>query len=303
MSVEIIAEVGSNHSGSAEIAKLYIEAAKQAGASSVKLQTLTKEQLMSPRTLMDGKLQDYPIYQQFSCHSLSEQDHLDLAMYARDLNIPLFSAPFYLEAVDLLEKMGVEQYKVASGDIAFFPLLKRIAETGKPVILSTGCSDLKDVEAALNCLNQSGAGQVTLLHCVSNYPPQWHEVNLKAMQTMQETFKTPVGISDHSPGSLIPIAAVAMGASVIEKHVSLNTKLSGPDHPFAMNFTEFEAMVSQIRTLESALGNGNKQPSNEEQAKQWRIRRGPYDPVTKEPSDQDNAVWLRPDYRLNPSNT
>ncbi|MBZ9610221.1 N-acetylneuraminate synthase family protein [Rheinheimera maricola] len=296
--VQIIAEIGSNHNGSVDIAKQYIDASKASGADWVKLQTLTKPQLMSPKTLIDGAVQPYPIWNIFNCNPLSDQAHAELFSYAQQQDIALFSAPFYLEAVDLLERMQVSQYKIASGDIAFFPLLDKVGATKKRVILSTGASDLLDVEKAVRRLTDAGCPEIVLLHCVSNYPPVWDEINLKAMTTLQTEFGTAVGISDHTPGALLPIAAVAMGASYIEKHVTFDRRLNGPDHPFAMTFAEFSDMIAQIRILEKALGNGIKVPTTSETEKQWRIRRGTYDPISLEPSTAENAIWLRPDYRM-----
>lgn len=297
--VHIIAEIGSNHNGSFECARQYIEAAKASGADSAKLQTITKPLLMSPKTLISGKIEEYPIYNLFNCSALSDESHLQLAKFSRDINFQLFSAPFYLEAVDLLESMKVSQYKIASGDIGFVPLLERVGATNKKVILSTGASDLVDIEKAMSILTNSGCPEVVLLHCVSNYPPAWNEMNLNVITTLKSEFGTSVGISDHSPGSVVPIASVALGATYIEKHVTFDRTLNGPDHPYAMTFPEFTNMVNDIRLLELAMGDGIKVPSPAEQEKQWRIRRAPYDPTTHEPSDKSDAVWLRPDYRLN----
>jgi sialic acid synthase SpsE len=198
--------------------------------------------------------------------------------------------------VDLLEKVGVSTFKIASGDITFFPLLEAIGHTGKSVILSTGASSLQDVERALKILMKSGAGQIMLLHCISNYPPLWEEMNIRAIVTLRETFGLPVGISDHSPGSIIPIAAVALGATVVEKHVTFDRSLPGPDHPFAMTMEELREMVQQIRLLEKALGTGEKVPSETELAKQYRIRRGQYDPESLLPGNKSDSIWLRPSY-------
>jgi sialic acid synthase SpsE len=188
----------------------------------------------------------------------------------------------------------VRTYKIASGDITFVPLLEAIGKTGKNVFLSTGGSTLRDVETALNVLTQSGVGLITLLHCVSSYPPQFHEMNIRALSTLKDEFGLPVGISDHSPGNLVPIAAVTMGASLVEKHVTFDRELPGPDHSFAMTMNEFAEMVSKIRLLESALGDGQKIPTKDELARQHRFRRGIYDPKTLEPLDTNDGLWLRP---------
>ena len=294
--IRIIAEVGSNHDGSLAKAEAYIKAAKECGADAVKFQTLRRDRLVAPRVWADGAWVDNPVYHNFSGLELPDEWHYILKQTADEHSIEFISTPFYLEAVGLLEKVGVRTYKIASGDITFFPLLKAVGRTGKPVILSTGASSLGDVERALNILTRSGAGDIVLLHCVSNYPPQWDEMNLRAIVTLREAFGLPVGISDHSPGSLAPIAAVALGATIIEKHVTFDQSLPGPDHPFAMTMDEFGDMVREVRLLEQALGIGKKVPSEAELAKQHRIRRGIYDPTTLEPTDDPGGLWLRPEH-------
>jgi len=219
-----------------------------------------------------------------------------LKQTAEEQGIEFISTPFYLGAVELLEKVGVSTYKVSSGDITFFPLLELVGNTGKRIILSTGASSLFDVERALNVLSRSGAKDIILLHCVSNYPPQWDEMNLRAMVTLREVFGLPVGLSDHSPGHLIPVAAVALGARVIEKHVTFNRSLPGADHSFAMTKEEFAGMVNEVRILEQALGTGEKKPNTTELTKQHLIRRGIYDPRTFSPTFGPEGLWLRPEH-------
>lgn len=299
---EIIAEVGSNYDGSLERACDYIKAVQASGANVVKFQTLRKEKLVAPNIWSDGKVADNPVYRQFSNLSLPEDWHFVLKQRADEQGLEFMSTPFYLEAVDLLEKVGVRTYKIASGDITFRPLLEAVGKTGKRVILSTGGSSLEDVEQALNILRQAGAKEIILLHCVSNYPPQWPEMNLRAIVTLKNKFNLPVGISDHTLGNLVPIAAVSLGATVIEKHVTFSRSLPGPDHPFAMTMDEFSEMVDQVRCLEDALGTGNKIPTATEQAKQHRMRRGIYNPVTYEPTNDPGGVWLRPEHHLTRSN-
>ncbi|MDD5171009.1 MAG: N-acetylneuraminate synthase family protein [Syntrophales bacterium] len=295
-SVKVIAEVGSNYNGDLHRALEYIKAAKACGADVVKFQTLCKEKLVSPLLWSDGIAIDNPVYKLFSNLELSSEWHYRFKETADAQGIEFMSTPFHLEAVDLLEAVGVRTYKIASGDITFKPLLEAVGRTGKSVILSTGGSSLADVERALGMLKRSGAGEITLLHCVSNYPPQWSEMNLRVLVTMKEAFGLPVGISDHTPGALVPIAAVALGATVIEKHVTFNRTLPGPDHPFAMTMEEFGEMIRQVRCLEEALGTGVKEPTASEQAKQERMRRGIYNPVTFVPTDETGGIWLRPSH-------
>ena len=288
--------MGSNYDGSLAKAKEYIKAAKQCGADAVKFQTLRKDLLIAPRICVGGTWVDNPAYRNFRNIELQEQWHYSLKQTADEHSIEFISTPLYLEAVDLLEKVGVRTYKVASGDITFFPLLETIGHTGKRVYLSTGASSLQDVEQAVNILTKAGAGEIVLLHCVSNYPPQAREMNLKALVTLRQTFGLPVGISDHSMGSVVPIAAVALGAVVIEKHVTFDRTLDGPDHSFAIAMEEFSEMIEQIRIAEQSLGTGEKVPTKAELAKQQSIRRGIYDSRTFEPTEDPDGLWLRPEY-------
>jgi sialic acid synthase SpsE len=294
--VKIVAEIGSNYNGDLDLAKKYISAAAECGADMVKFQTLRKDQLIAPKINMGGELKDNPVYQNFANLELPDEWHFSLKTSADQNNIEFFSTPFYLEAVELLERVGIHTYKIASGDITFIPLLKVVGKTGKDVILSTGGSNLADVEKALNVLTDSGSGNITLLHCVSSYPPRFSEMNLKAIGTLKAAFDLPVGISDHTPGSLIPIAAVALGACVVEKHVTFDRALPGPDHPFAMTMAELAEMVEQIRRLELALGTGEKIPSEDELSRQHRFRRGVYDRCSNQPANGDSGIWLRPEH-------
>jgi len=289
-----ICEVGSNYNGSLDCALNYLRAAKEAGADAVKFQTLRRDKLVAPRIFADGVWIDNPVYKAFSSLELPDEWHFELKRCAEELGIEFFSTPFYLEAVDLMERVGVRTYKIASGDISFLPLLRAVGATGKRVILSTGASDLADVERALNVLSQSGAGAVTLLHCVANYPPRWEEMNLRAIATLKNAFGLSVGLSDHSPGNLAAIAAVALGAVAVEKHVTFDRSQAGPDHPFAMTMTEFADMIVQLRNLELALGDGAKTGVWSEMEKQYRLRRGIYDPATLAPAAGKEGIWLRP---------
>lgn len=289
-----ICEVGSNYNGSLDCALDYLRAAKRAGADAVKFQTLRKDKLVAPRIYVDGRWVENPVYKAFSSLELPDEWHFELKRCADQTGIEFFSTPFYLEAVDLMERAGVRTYKIASGDISFLPLLQAVGATGKRVIMSTGASALADIETALNVLTQSGARDITLLHCVANYPPRWEEMNLRAMVTLKEEFGLPVGISDHTPGSLVAIAAVALGAVAVEKHVTFDRGQAGPDHPFAMTMDEFADMIAQLRTLEVALGDGNKLPVQSELEKQYRLRRGVYDPSTLYPAADGKGIWLRP---------
>lgn len=292
----IISEIGSNYNGNLDTAKQYIKESKIAGATCVKFQTIRKEHLLSPRITVDGKRVSNPVYDTCLFQELPNQWHFELKKEADEQGIEFLSTPFYLEAVDLLERVGVKTYKIASGDITFTPLLTAVGRARKHVILSTGASSMQDIEAAMNTLSRAGAARITLLHCVSNYPPQWEEMNVMAIVTLKETFGVEVGISDHSPGSLVPIMAVTLGATVIEKHVTFDRGLQGPDHPYALTMDEFARMVQDVHTVEKALGNGVKMPTPAESLKQNRMRRGIYDMQTTEPVADKDGRWLRPEH-------
>jgi N,N'-diacetyllegionaminate synthase len=292
----IIAEIGSNYNNDLELAKTYIKLCSEVGADAVKFQTLRKDLLISRKIWSEGKVVDNPIYDIVVNLELPDEWHFELKKEADKHGIEFLSTPFYLEAVDLLENVGVRTYKVASGDITFFPLLKKIGETQKKVILSTGASNLDDIQRALDVLTESGTKNISILHCVANYPPAWDEMNISTIKTLKEEFGIQVGISDHSPGSLIPLASVALGATIVEKHVTLSRSLPGPDHPFAMTLDEFGDMISEIRKLEKAFGDSKKKPTPEELKKQNRIRRGLYNSITHEPTDRPDGVWMRPQY-------
>jgi N,N'-diacetyllegionaminate synthase len=295
-----ICEVGSNFNGSLDCALDYVRAAHSAGADAIKFQTLRKDQLVAPRIFAGGEWVDNPVYEAFASLELPDEWHFELKRVADEVGIEFFSTPFYLEAVELLERVGVQTYKIASGDITFNPLLKAVGKTGKRVVLSTGASDLRDIGRALDVLMQSGSKDIIVLHCVSNYPPRWNEMNLRAISTLKEEFGLPIGISDHTPGSAVAIAAVALGAKAVEKHVTFDRSQAGPDHPFAMTIPEYTAMLQELRHIELALGDGVKVPVNTESEKQYRLRRGIYDPDTLNPAQGDQGVWLRPEPQGSP---
>ncbi len=294
--VRLIAEVGSNYDSDMETAVAYIRAARDAGADMVKFQTLRKDRIVARDIRVGGRLEKNPGYDLFASLELPDDWHRQLKQAADEAGIEFFSTPFYLEAVALLEGVGVRTYKIASGDITFTPLLEAVGQTGKAVILSTGGSTLAEVEAALAVLREAGAGEISLLHCVSNYPPAWEEMNLRAIATLKGAFGLPVGISDHTPGDLVPLAAVALGATLVEKHVTFDRSRPGPDHAFAMTLKEFGSMSERIRLLEKALGTGEKIPTASELAKKHRMRRGVYDPVTRMPAGSNEGLWLRPEH-------
>ena len=266
----IIAEAGVNHNGSVELAKKLIDAAKDAGANAVKFQTFKAENVViknagkaeyQKETTDRGESQ----YGMLKKLELTEEDFRELADYAKEKDILLLSSPFDKESVDLLDEMNVPAFKIASGEITNFPLLKHIAKKGKPIILSTGMATLGEVEEALNVIRSEGVEDVILLQCVSNYTARMEDVNLRAMETLKQAFKIPVGFSDHSLGITVSIAAVALGACVIEKHFTPDRNLPGPDHKASLEPDELKEMVKAIRDVEKALGDGIKKPTKDEE--------------------------------------
>jgi len=294
--VEIIAEVGSNHNGEILLARRYVAETKRCGADVVKFQSIRRDRLWASKIWDKGKLVTNPALEIVKNLGFPEPWHAELKSCADEIGIEFLSTPFYLEVVDLMEAVGVKRYKIASGDITFYALLEKVGHTGKPVFLATGASDLRDVGRAVEVLTKSGTKELTLLHCVTNYPPAWEEMNLRALVTLHNEFGLPVGLSDHTPGNITAVMAVALGAVVIEKHVTFDRFLPGPDHPYAMTMEELADLVQAIRKAELAGGSGEKIPSAAEKAKQLRMRRGLYHPDTGEPFDGPGSVWLRPQY-------
>ncbi len=259
--VFIIAEAGSNHNRDFDQAKRLIDVAAQAGVDAVKFQTFSANTLYSKKTppmryLQIGGLlkKGQTVWDLLKANELPRDWHKPLAAHCKKRGVLFLSTPFDLQAVDELEAVGMQAYKIASYEITHLPLLARVAQTGKPVILSTGMADLADIETALETLSKNGNKQVVLLHCAINYPPRFADLHLRAMHTMRQAFQVPIGFSDHSSGIAADIAAAALGACVIEKHFTTSRKLAGPDHAFAIEPQELKAMVQGIRETEQALG-------------------------------------------------
>ena len=266
----IIAEAGVNHNGDIKLAKQLIDVAADAGADAVKFQTFHADNIVT-RDAEKAEYQkittssDESQYDMIKKLELPDAAFRELSDYARDKGIIFLSTPFDEESVDLLDDIGVPAFKIPSGEITNFPLLKKIAEKHRPIILSTGMATLGEVEEALLYLKEMGSKDVILLHCTTSYPAPFDSVNLRAMNTLRCAFKVPVGYSDHTEGITIPIAAVAMGARVIEKHFTIDRTLQGPDHQASIEPHELMAMVKGIRDVERALGDGMKKPTPEEE--------------------------------------
>ena len=264
----IIAEAGVNHNGSVELAKKLIDIAKEAGADAVKFQTFKAENVVikhAEKAEYQKTVKEESQYEMIKKLELAEEDFEELADYAKEKGILFLSSPFDKESVDLLYELDVPAFKVASGEITNFPLLKHIAKKEKPIILSTGMATLGEVEDALNVIRSEGVKDVILLHCVSNYPAAMEDVNLRAIETLKQAFKIPVGFSDHTLGITASIAAVALGACVIEKHFTLDRNLPGPDHKASLEPDELKEMVKAIKDVGTALGEGIKRPTKEEE--------------------------------------
>jgi len=266
----IIAEAGVNHNGSVELARRLVSAAAEAGADAVKFQTFQADRLISANTPKAD-------YQKQSSGTSEQQLEMvrrlempedmtrSIAAYAATLGIIFLSTGFDEQSIDLLDDIGVPAFKIASGDITDLPLLAFVGHKGKPVILSTGMSYLEEVRSAVKTLLSAGCPDIALLHCVSSYPADPQEANLKALRTLREAFDVPVGFSDHFMESEIAIAALAIGANIVEKHLTLDVNLPGPDHGISLSPAGFKALVRSIRTVETSLGDGVKKPHPAEQ--------------------------------------
>jgi N,N'-diacetyllegionaminate synthase len=259
----IIAEAGVNHNGSLKLAYEMIDAAAIAGADAVKFQTFKADKLVTKiapkagyQVRADSKSESQ--YEMLKSLELNHSAHIHLAAYAKKKSIRFLSSPFDKESVDMLIDLGVDRIKLGSGELTNIPLLQHIAHIGCPVILSTGMSTLDEVAMAVDILTTN---DLTLLHCVTSYPAPVEASNLLAMKTMRDAFNVPVGWSDHTMGISVSIAAVAMGACVIEKHFTLDRTLPGPDHAASLEADELTLMVRSIRDVEAAIGDGVKKPA------------------------------------------
>tara|TARA_B100002052_G_C15883463_1_gene600499 strand:+ start:3287 stop:4321 length:1035 start_codon:yes stop_codon:yes gene_type:complete len=272
--VTIIAEAGVNHNGDINIAKKLIDVASDAGADYVKFQTFKSEELVS----QTAKKADYQIknmsesldenqFEMLKKLELSQNDHQILIDYTKSKNIKFLSTAFDIKSINFLDSLKLELIKVPSGEITNYTYLKEIAKKQMPIILSTGMADIKEIKSAMDILLANGVSKdnITILHCNTEYPTPMKDVNLHAMLTIKDIFKVKVGYSDHTEGVEVSVAAVALGASVIEKHFTLDKNFPGPDHKASLNPEELKSMVKQIRNIEQAIsGDGEKKPSESE---------------------------------------
>lgn len=275
----IIAEAGVNHNGDLGIAKKLVDVAVNAGADAVKFQTFNADDIVTrnaPKAKYQNEItsESESQYEMLKRLELSEKAHEILLDYCKKNNILFMSTPFDFKSVDLLEKLGVEIYKVSSGDLTNIPLLKYIARIEKPMIVSTGMANLGEVEEAVNAIQGIGNNRLILLHCVSNYPAAYEDINLRAIKTLRQAFNLPVGYSDHTLGIEVSIAAVAIGAKVIEKHFTLDKNMKGPDHRASLNPGELKRMVKSIRNIEKSFGYTLKSPAPGEKENISIVRKG-----------------------------
>jgi N-acetylneuraminate synthase len=265
----VIAEAGVNHNGKLDMALQLVDAAAEAGADVVKFQTFKSEEVISPA----APKAEYQVRTTGASETQLEMvKKLELPPDAfaviqrccRERGILFLSTPFDRSSADLLESLGVVAFKLGSGELTNLPFLRYVAGKGRPLILSTGMSNLEEVATAVQSVYETGNRELILLHCVSNYPADAASVNLRAMKTLEERFGVPTGYSDHTEGIAVPLAAAALGACLVEKHFTLDRNLPGPDHRASLEPAELAAMVRGIRTVEAALGNGIKRPTPEE---------------------------------------
>ena len=303
----IIAEIGVNHNGNVDTAKKMIEVAKDCGADIVKFQTFNTDALTSKFAKMAeyqkknmGKEKSQK--DMLKSLALSYDDFRELADYCKKVGIMFLSTPFDIGSVHFLNSLQ-DIWKIPSGEITNYPYLVEIAKTKKKIILSTGMCTMDEVEASLKVLKDNGATDITLLHCTTDYPAPLESVNLKAMLTLKEKFGCPIGYSDHTKGIEVSVAAVAMGAEVIEKHFTLDRNMPGPDHKASLEPNELKELVDAIRNVEKALGDGNKKPTESELQNRNVARKSivALKPIKKgELLSEDNLTTKRPGNGISP---
>ena len=307
----IIAEAGVNHNGSIQIAKKLVDAAVEAGVDIIKFQTFKADKLVSKdakkaeyqkRNIGDGNDSQYDMLKKLE---LSHEDHQTLIAYCKEKGIRFWSTAFDFDSIDYLHSLGLNLWKIPSGEITNYPFIRKIAKYRENVIMSTGMCVGEDIHKAINVLNEFGVGkdQITVLHCNTQYPTPFEDVNLKAMLTIKKDFDVNVGYSDHTRGIEVPIAAVALGASVIEKHFTLDRNLPGPDHKASLEPAELKVMVGAIRNIEKVLGDGEKKVTVSERANITVARKSieAACPIKKgELLTEDNITVKRPGTGISP---
>ncbi|WP_122465405.1 N-acetylneuraminate synthase [Brevundimonas lutea] len=306
--VFIIAEAGVNHNGDMDLARRLIDVAAEAGADAVKFQTFTSASLMSDAAPMAeyqkaGAEADSAV-EMIRALELGHDQFAELARHCEQRGILFLSTAFDIDSARFLHGLGMRRFKIPSGEITNAPLIRRIARMADQVIVSTGMATLADVEAAVGWIEAEGVEDIVILHCVSNYPAPPEAANLRAMDTLRAAFGHPVGWSDHTLGDAVTLAAVARGATVIEKHFTLDTALPGPDHAMSLNPDELRAMVARIRDVEASLGSGRKAPTEAERETAVVARRSLFARVAiaaGQTVTEEELIALRPGDGLSPA--
>ena len=307
----IIAEAGVNHNGSLTIAKKLIKVAAEAGVDYVKFQSFKAENLVTKSAKQaeyqqhntgDGNTSQYNMLKKLE---LSHEQHVELLTYCREKGVKFLSTAFDFESIDYLASLNLGFWKIPSGEVTNYPYLVKIAQTGFPVIMSTGMCEMEEIQSAFDVLTAHGLQkeQITLLHCNTEYPTPMYDVNLSAMNEMRSQFGVSVGYSDHTQGIEVPIAAVAMGAEIIEKHFTLDRSLPGPDHKASLEPDELKAMVTAIRNIEQAIGMGYKTVSASERKNKAVARKSivaARDIKKGELFTEENLTVKRPGNGINP---
>lgn len=307
--VFIIAEVGANHNGNLELAKRSIDAAVECGVDAVKFQTYTTDELLSNK---DGivvygtaeKQVSETVQEMFDKVTLKREFHQEIYNYAKDKGLICFSTPFSVEGVNFLETLDNSIYKIASSDVNYVDMLEAIGQTKKPVILSTGKCTIGDLDLAIDLLRKSGTEELSLLHCIANYPSKMEDMNLNVIKTLKQMYPDCIiGFSDHSLGISASLGAVCFGAKIIEKHFTLDKNLDGPDHWFSMDPTDMKNLVTEIRNLEVAFGTSTKKLNAcEEPDKYWATRSLHVNKALKigDIIKKEDLTMLRPGYGISP---
>lgn len=308
--VFIIAEAGVNHNGSVEIAKKMIDVAVKAGADAIKFQTFIPEAIVgvgAPKAKYQKKTTSEKESQlaMLKKLTLDTAAHQRLFTYCKKRGIQFLSTPFDLQSIDFLNNLGLRMLKIPSGEITNLPYLRKIGSLKKKIIMSTGMADIKEINKAMKILIDAGTSKknIALLHCNTEYPTPMKDVNLRAMITMKNLFGVKIGYSDHTLGIEIPSAAVALGAEIIEKHFTLSRKMKGPDHKASLEPNELESMVTMIRNVEKALGNGKKQPSPSEIKNRDVVRKSIVASISIRKGElftENNITTKRPATGINP---
>ena len=303
----VISEMSGNHNGDLDVALQIVKVSAEAGANALKVQTHTAEEITFNSKSKDFLIQDEGslwngayLYDLYKSTELSKEWHVEIFNYAKELGITCFSSPFDIKAVDFLESLNAPAYKIASFESSDVLLLKAVAETKKPVIVSTGMATLTDIELIVNTLEKNGCNDYALLKCTSAYPANIADANLRAIPLMKKIFGCPVGLSDHSIGNTVPILSVGLGATIIEKHVCLDRGLGGVDSAFSLEPEELSLLVTDVKSAWSALGTGEIAPS-ESEGKSAQFKRSLYftrDMKKGEVITVDHVKSIRPGYGL-----